>query len=78
MDRLLLTGVKNACNQRQIHLQSLRGKIDILGPQNTLNRGYALVRTADGDVVVNAARVKAGDKVQVKVSRGDFDATVNS
>ena len=78
MDRLLLTGVKNACNQRQIHLQSLRGKIDILGPQNTLNRGYALVRNADGDVVVNAAMVKAGDKVQVKVSRGDFDATVNS
>jgi exodeoxyribonuclease VII large subunit len=77
MNRLLLLGVKNACNQRRAHLQTLRGKIDILGPQNTLNRGYALVRAADGDVILDAARVKAGDKVQVQVSRGEFDATVN-
>jgi exodeoxyribonuclease VII large subunit len=41
-----------------------------------LERGYAVVRAADGQVVRDAADVRPGDEIDVQVATGRFAATV--
>ncbi|HEX3266192.1 MAG TPA: exodeoxyribonuclease VII large subunit, partial [Candidatus Limnocylindrales bacterium] len=48
----------------------------VLGPQATLERGYAIVRkTADDSIVRDPAEVRGGARLRVRVARGEFPAT---
>jgi exodeoxyribonuclease VII large subunit len=49
-----------------------------LDPFATLERGYAIVRTADGRVVVDASRQRAGDPLEVVLAQGELDVTVDA
>lgn len=49
-----------------------------LSPQSTLDRGYAVVRTAEGTVVRSAATLHAGDDISVRLALGSLDATVTA
>jgi exodeoxyribonuclease VII large subunit len=51
------------------HLRALR-------PDAVLARGYAVVRRADGTVVRSAAEVASGERVDVRVARGELRALV--
>jgi exodeoxyribonuclease VII large subunit len=42
----------------------------------TLERGYAIVRTATGDVVASTSGVSAGEHVDVTLADGAFGARV--
>lgn len=55
-------------------LEHVRARVRALSPQSTLDRGYAVVRTADGTVVRDAA--EASGTVRVRVARGEFGAAV--
>ncbi len=58
-------------------LRSLTLQLHTLGPRATLERGYALVRRQEtGRVVKSTAQVGPGDGIEVQVSDGKFDATV--
>jgi exodeoxyribonuclease VII large subunit len=48
-----------------------------LGPQAVLDRGYALVADADGRLVRDAAEVEPGQRLDIRVSKGRFDAEVS-
>ena len=47
-----------------------------LNPQAVLERGYAIVATADGAIVVDAHQVRPGDAVALTFARGGADATI--
>ena len=47
-----------------------------MGPEGTLDRGYAIVTTADGAIVRRAAAVATGDRLSVRVADGSFGAEV--
>ncbi len=47
-----------------------------LDPFATLQRGYAIVRTPDGRVVVDAATQAVGDRLEVRLARGALDVSV--
>ena len=47
-----------------------------LDPFATLERGYAIVRTAEGRVVVDAAAQAVGDQLEVRLARGALDVSV--
>ena len=47
-----------------------------LDPFATLERGYAIVRTPDGRVVVDAAGQAVGDRLEVRLARGALDVSV--
>ena len=47
-----------------------------LNPRGVLARGYAIVTTADGAVVDNAARLAVGEAVALTFGRGGADATI--
>lgn len=48
-------------------------KLDVLSPLKTLTRGYSIVRSND-KLILNADEVKVGDKVNIKLKNGEFDA----
>ena len=51
---------------------ALRG----LGPQNTLNRGYAIVTGPEGQVLTDASQAAAGTDIQARLARGTLHARV--
>jgi exodeoxyribonuclease VII large subunit len=50
--------------------------IEALDPARVLERGYAVVRTATGDVVRDANQLAVGDAVEVRVASGSFTSDV--
>lgn len=58
-------------------LVGITGKLRTLSPQNTLDRGYAIVRSATGNVVTSTASVTSGDALTVRVADGEIDTTAN-
>ena len=55
-------------------LDHVRARVRTLSPQATLDRGYAVVRRADGTVVRDPA--EALGSLRIRVARGEFDAVV--
>ncbi|WP_375494110.1 exodeoxyribonuclease VII large subunit [uncultured Jatrophihabitans sp.] len=53
-------------------LEHVRARVRALSPEATLERGYAVVRTADGSVVREPAQ--AVGALRVRVAGGEFDA----
>jgi exodeoxyribonuclease VII large subunit len=65
-----------AVERKRAALESVAGKLRVLSPLQTLERGYAIVRT-DNRVVTSTSAVRAGTQVEVRVADGSFDATVD-
>jgi exodeoxyribonuclease VII large subunit len=62
--------------RRRAHVEHLAARLRTLGPQATLDRGYALVLDAGGQPVREARAHLAGQTVRVALSRGALAATV--
>jgi exodeoxyribonuclease VII large subunit len=60
--------------QRIDHLQKL---LTSLGPLATLERGYAIVTTADGQVIRDSGAARTGDTVSVRLHRGELTTVVS-
>jgi exodeoxyribonuclease VII large subunit len=61
--------------RRRSLLETTHARLRALGPQATLERGYAIVRRGD-HVVRSAAEVTSGEELDVLVAEGTFGATV--
>jgi exodeoxyribonuclease VII large subunit len=77
--------ISNLASATQTRLLQTRGALDrqtasleALSPVAILNRGYALVFDVKGQLVRDAATLKAGDKVSARLARGRVRARVTS
>jgi exodeoxyribonuclease VII large subunit len=69
----------------RVRLSGVAGRLEVLGPEPTLARGYAIVRHTDGRapgsgqgrLVRSAGAVAAGDRLSVQVHDGSFEVTVD-
>ncbi len=57
-------------------LAELAGRLQALSPLAVLERGYGLVRAADGRVLTDAGTVAPGDRLHIKLRRGQLRADV--
>jgi len=64
-----------AVERKRAALETTAGKLRVLSPLQTLERGYAIVRT-DSGVVTDASELDVAALVDVRVARGSFDARV--
>lgn len=55
---------------------SIVGRLAALSPQATLNRGFAVVRTAQGAIVRDSNVVSVGETVTLRFARGGADAEI--
>lgn len=62
--------------RRRLALAATSDALRALSPAATLERGYAVARTADGRIVRDPAGVGAGDALHVIVARGTVDTRV--
>ena len=59
-------------------LDAAAGALAVLGPQATLDRGYAIVRrTTDGGIVRDPAEAPPGTSLALRVARGEIAATTD-
>ncbi|MFP5347083.1 MAG: exodeoxyribonuclease VII large subunit [Actinomycetes bacterium] len=56
----------------------LRGTVQALSPASTLQRGYAVVQTAEGTVVRAAEQVDVADALRVRLAQGELAAQVTA
>lgn len=78
LERRMTTRMRSAVEQRRRAFSTLAGKLDVLSPLGVLSRGYSLVRDDKGHVVSDAAQVKRGDDVTVRLNRGQLRCRVES
>jgi exodeoxyribonuclease VII large subunit len=65
-----------AVERKRAGLDKSAAKLAALSPVQTLQRGYAIVRTVSGDVVTSTAAVSTGSHVDVTLADGGFGARV--
>ena len=63
--------------RHQAQLAQLSGSLRGLSPQNTLDRGYAIVWDKDGHVISRSDQVSSGDALRLRVSEGEIDTHVD-
>jgi exodeoxyribonuclease VII large subunit len=79
LGRRLHTDAERGLEQRRQRLQALVRAMQAVSPLATLERGYSIVFSADGgELVRDAAQVKAGDGLEIRLARGRIGATVKS
>ena len=62
----------------QEELQQVTARVRALSPQATLDRGYAVVQIADGSIARDSDALKDGEKLRIRLAKGETSATVTS
>ena len=57
-------------------LKQIKARVRALSPQSTLDRGYSVVQSADGQIVTDPKKLKAGDELRLRLAKGETKATV--
>ena len=73
---VLARAMRLQIGERRAHLNELSGKLTALSPVKILDRGYALVFDEKGQLVKDASRLKPGEQISGRVSRGSFVAEI--
>ena len=71
-------GLRRIVDDAQLTVERAHASLTALSPQSTLNRGYAVVQSADGHVLDDASQVSPGDGIPVTLKKGVITATTTS
>lgn len=74
--QVMKNGIARAMEREKMRLNALADKVQLLSPQNILNRGYSLT-TLNGHAVTQAAQLKSGDTLVTTLKDGTVTSTVN-
>jgi exodeoxyribonuclease VII large subunit len=70
-------GLVNVFERSRNQLVAYKQLLEALNPAVILGRGYAIVRQSGGTIVRHLSQIKKGDIVDVELSDGQINATVN-
>ena len=74
--RLLSAQTRTVERKKQLYIGAV-SKLDAMSPLKVLTRGYALVRTVDGEVLKSVRQVEPGDRIKINLSDGALTAAVS-
>jgi len=78
LSRRGLSALRHRITLEGERIKGFERRLESLNPLGVLKRGYAVVtRHADGSLVSQVEQANPGDKIQVSVSDGAFDAIVS-
>jgi exodeoxyribonuclease VII large subunit len=72
----LVSAIKTSLRREKGRFEVAIGTMNALSPLAILQRGFALCRDAQGDIVKSASRVVRGDKVRVTLASGELACKV--
>ncbi len=64
-------------DRAEAKLEADRGVLRSLSPQGVLDRGYSVVRDEAGRVIQDPAKVKPKQKLNIRLAKGELEATAN-
>ena len=70
--------VERAVKSKDESLTLQMAKLDALSPLAVLTRGFSITQLEDGSILRDAGRVKAGDKLKIRLEKGKLNAEVTS
>ncbi|MBW8364778.1 MAG: exodeoxyribonuclease VII large subunit [Rhizobium sp.] len=70
--------VRGGFGQHRLNLARLASSLAHLNPEGVLARGYSIVQRENGSVVQDATMLDAGEKIGIRLHRGQVRATVDS
>jgi exodeoxyribonuclease VII large subunit len=76
MKQRLAAGSHEVLSDLTHHLALLGRALHSVSPLATLDRGYAIVKDAQGKVLTEAAGTKSGDEIRARLSKGELVANV--
>lgn len=56
----------------------LTAKLDVLSPLKVMARGFAIATDSEGGIVRSASKLSVGDKINLRLSDGSADCTIDS
>jgi exodeoxyribonuclease VII large subunit len=59
-------------------LVSLERSIALLGPEQTLRRGYSITRKTNGEILQRSEEVKAGDEILTRLAEGEVRSRIET
>ena len=79
----VITGLRDRSNRSfgaslklaEEELKQVKARVRALSPQATLDRGYSVVQLADGQIVTDPKKLKAGDELRLRLAKGETKAT---
>jgi len=74
--RHLNASLCNRIKQNRDALAGLAAQLELLNPQRTLERGYAIVRDGKGQIVRDPAQIHARDTLTVRLAGGSAEVSV--
>ncbi len=69
--------IQSGFGRYQLNLARLASSLAHLNPEGVLARGYSIVQRDDGSVVQDAAMLEIGEKIGIRLQRGQIRATVD-
>lgn len=66
----MLRSMAHTLDRSKSSWQNQHDKLLTLGPANVLNRGYAIIKMADGGIVRDCQQVRVGDELTALLNRG--------
>lgn len=72
----LVRAMQQRLERASARLAYAGGQLHAVSPLATLERGYAIVRDANGQVVRTSEQIRTGDQVQVRLAHGELEAEV--
>jgi len=76
--RQLAASMGSQLRQRREALGALAAQLELLNPQRTLERGYAIVSNAKGKVLHSPGQIKPRDTIVVRLAEGSAEVGVAS
>lgn len=74
----LAANVRTLLDQKKQRYIASAAALDAMSPLKVLTRGYSMTTNADGHIVTNAASLRPGDRVTVRLRTGSFGAAVET
>jgi exodeoxyribonuclease VII large subunit len=72
----MASAMRNQLLLNRVRLERMGRALEALSPLAILERGYALVFDSSGQLIKDAAQVRAGDEISARVARGEIRAVV--
>jgi exodeoxyribonuclease VII large subunit len=69
--------VSNRIQLGRAEIRGIQGTLRALSPQGTLDRGYAIVRDDNQNVIKGLGQIKPGEVLTIRISDGEFTARIS-
>jgi exonuclease VII large subunit len=70
--------MRSRLDRQRAELGRVGAQLAALSPLAVLDRGYAMARRADGSIVRSADTVRAGERLALRLARGQLEVTVDA